>query len=185
MGIAKLLPVLLKNRNALVEDGLDPRAHAQRHAQTGVNYGRKAATAPLKVWENIPRLVVRGLQFFLASKYIFPFNFSAIPVVRGHGLGQELQVRRRPGRPGDLINFPSPHHLVTSLTQYSRTQHTLTTHPPQSSSAAYTAAASRQAARPARPSRPSGSTASPSPASRPPPRRSSPPWRPSAPSRAG
>ncbi|KKY35717.1 putative uracil phosphoribosyltransferase [Diaporthe ampelina] len=65
MAIAKLLPVLLKNKDTLLEDGLDPRAHAQRGANTGISYGRKAATAPLKAWENIPRLVVRGLQFVL------------------------------------------------------------------------------------------------------------------------
>ncbi|TPX11927.1 uncharacterized protein E0L32_007425 [Thyridium curvatum] len=28
--------------------------------------GKKAATAPLKAWENVPRLVVRGLQFLFA-----------------------------------------------------------------------------------------------------------------------
>ncbi|KAK2599426.1 hypothetical protein N8I77_011180 [Diaporthe amygdali] len=65
MAIAKLLPVLLKNKNTILEDGLDPRAHAQRGANTGISYGKKAATAPLKAWENIPRLVVRGLQFVL------------------------------------------------------------------------------------------------------------------------
>lgn len=65
MAIAKLLPVLLKNKDTLLEDGLDHRAHAQRGANAGVSYGKKAATAPLKAWENIPRLVVRGLQFVL------------------------------------------------------------------------------------------------------------------------
>ena len=65
MAIAKLLPVLLKNKDTLLEDGLDPRAHAQRGANTGISYGKKAATAPLKAWENIPRWVVRGLQFVL------------------------------------------------------------------------------------------------------------------------
>ncbi|PSR75849.1 hypothetical protein BD289DRAFT_346633, partial [Coniella lustricola] len=35
---------------------------------TNVGYaaGTKAATAPLRAWENIPRLAVRGLQFLLA-----------------------------------------------------------------------------------------------------------------------
>ncbi|POS75271.1 hypothetical protein DHEL01_v206328 [Diaporthe helianthi] len=65
MAITKLLPVLLKNKDTLMEDGLDPRAHAQRGANHGIAYGRKAATAPLKAWENIPRWVVRGLQFIL------------------------------------------------------------------------------------------------------------------------
>ncbi|KAG6361458.1 hypothetical protein INS49_009685 [Diaporthe citri] len=65
MAIAKLLPVLLKNKDTLLEDGLDPRAHAQRGANTGISYGKKAASAPLRAWENIPRLVVRGLQFVL------------------------------------------------------------------------------------------------------------------------
>lgn len=65
MAIAKLLPVLLKNKDTLMEDGLDPRAHAQRGANHGIAYGRKAATAPLKAYENIPRWVVRGLQFVL------------------------------------------------------------------------------------------------------------------------
>lgn len=65
MAIAKLLPVLLKNKDTLLEDGLDHRAHAQRGANYGVSYGKKAASAPLKAWENIPRLVVRGLQFVL------------------------------------------------------------------------------------------------------------------------
>ncbi|KAG8169540.1 hypothetical protein KVR01_000285 [Diaporthe batatas] len=65
MAIAKLLPVLLKHKDTLMEDGLDPRAHAQRGATHGIAYGRKAATAPLKAWENIPRWVVRGLQFVL------------------------------------------------------------------------------------------------------------------------
>lgn len=65
MAIAKLLPVLLKNKDTLLEDGLDPRAHAQRGANHGISYGKKAATAPLKAWENIPRWVVRGLQFVL------------------------------------------------------------------------------------------------------------------------
>lgn len=65
MAITKLLPVLLKNKDTLMEDGLDPRAHAQRGANTGIGYGKKAATAPLKAYENIPRWVVRGLQFVL------------------------------------------------------------------------------------------------------------------------
>lgn len=55
----------MKNKDTLMEDGLDPRAHAQRGANHGIAYGRKAATAPLKAWENIPRWVVRGLQFVL------------------------------------------------------------------------------------------------------------------------
>ncbi|KAK1763667.1 hypothetical protein QBC33DRAFT_548909 [Phialemonium atrogriseum] len=33
--------------------------------QTATALGKKAATAPLKVWENIPRWVVRGLQLLL------------------------------------------------------------------------------------------------------------------------
>jgi hypothetical protein len=69
MAITKLLPVLLKHKDTLLEDGLDPHAHARRGANYGVNYGvnygKKAATAPLKAWENIPRWVVRGLQFVL------------------------------------------------------------------------------------------------------------------------
>lgn len=69
MGIAKLLPVLLKNKgtikDALLEDGLDPRAHAQRQASNGMRMGKKAAYAPLRAWESIPRMVVRGLQFIL------------------------------------------------------------------------------------------------------------------------
>lgn len=37
----------------------------QSTANSGFAYGKKTATAPLRVWENIPRLVVRGLQFVL------------------------------------------------------------------------------------------------------------------------
>lgn len=66
MAITKLLPVLLKNKEAILEDGLDPRAHAQRQANNGISYGKKAAAGPLKAWENIPRMVVRGLQALLA-----------------------------------------------------------------------------------------------------------------------
>ncbi|ROW13559.1 hypothetical protein VPNG_04410 [Cytospora leucostoma] len=65
MAITKLLPVLLKNKEAILEDGLDPRAHAQRQANNGIGYGKKAAAAPLRAWENVPRMVVRGLQFLL------------------------------------------------------------------------------------------------------------------------
>lgn len=65
MAITKLLPVLLKNKEAILEDGLDPRAHVHRQANNGISYGKKAASAPLRAWENIPRLVVRGLQFLL------------------------------------------------------------------------------------------------------------------------
>ncbi|ROW08381.1 hypothetical protein VMCG_03097 [Cytospora schulzeri] len=65
MAIAKLLPVLLKNKDAILEDGLDPRAHAQRQANNGISYGKKAVAAPLKAWESVPRMVVRGLQFVL------------------------------------------------------------------------------------------------------------------------
>lgn len=65
MAITQLLPVLLKNKEAILEDGLDPRAHAQRQANNGISYGKKAAAAPLRAWENAPRMVVRGLQFLL------------------------------------------------------------------------------------------------------------------------
>lgn len=76
MGIAKLLPAVLKGHklyqehkdpihNAWNEGGLNTQAHAQRGANYGIAYGKKAASAPLKAWENIPRLVVRGLQFVL------------------------------------------------------------------------------------------------------------------------
>lgn len=37
----------------------------QSTADSGFAYGKKTATAPLRVYENIPRLVVRGLQFVL------------------------------------------------------------------------------------------------------------------------
>lgn len=37
----------------------------QSTADSGFAYGKKTATAPLRVYENIPRLVVRGLQFLL------------------------------------------------------------------------------------------------------------------------
>lgn len=37
----------------------------QSSADSGFAYGKKTATAPLRVYENIPRLVVRGLQFIL------------------------------------------------------------------------------------------------------------------------
>lgn len=37
----------------------------QSTADSGFAYGKKTATAPLRVYENIPRLVVRGLQFIL------------------------------------------------------------------------------------------------------------------------
>lgn len=58
----------------------DPRANRQHNhynngnwmettvqstADSGFAYGKKTATAPLRVYENIPRLVVRGLQFLL------------------------------------------------------------------------------------------------------------------------
>ena len=65
MAITKLLPVLLKNKEAILEDGLDPRAHAHRQANNGISYGKQAAAAPIRAWENIPRLVVRGLQFLM------------------------------------------------------------------------------------------------------------------------
>ncbi|ROW03570.1 hypothetical protein VSDG_01379 [Cytospora chrysosperma] len=65
MAITKLLPVLLKHKDAILEDGLDPRAHAQRQANNGISYGKKVAAAPLRAWESIPRMVVRGLQFLL------------------------------------------------------------------------------------------------------------------------
>lgn len=38
---------------------------AQATADSGFAYGKKTATAPLRIYENIPRLVVRGLQFIL------------------------------------------------------------------------------------------------------------------------
>ncbi|KAL1852517.1 hypothetical protein Daus18300_012115 [Diaporthe australafricana] len=86
MSITKLLPVLLKNKHTLMEDGLDPRAHAQRGANTGISYGKKAATAPLKAWENIPRLVVRALQFVLGLVVVGLYGHRVAKQREGDGL---------------------------------------------------------------------------------------------------
>src|SRR3569833_812795 len=54
--------------------------------KTAYGAGKSAATAPLKAWENVPRWVVRGLQFL--------YNL----IVAGF-YGHRIDVDRRAGAP--------------------------------------------------------------------------------------
>lgn len=64
---SKLFKFALEHRgeikSAYAKNGTNYQAHAKDATDIGYELGTKAATAPLRVWENIPRLVVRGLQF--------------------------------------------------------------------------------------------------------------------------
>lgn len=64
---SKLFKFALQHRgeikSAYDKNGTNYQAHAKDATDVGYEMGTKAVTAPLRVWENIPRLVVRGLQF--------------------------------------------------------------------------------------------------------------------------
>lgn len=53
-------------QSAYAKNGTDFRAHRADAMDIACDTGTKAATAPLRAAENIPRLVVRGLQFLFA-----------------------------------------------------------------------------------------------------------------------
>lgn len=65
--VTKFAKLIFQHRKeiqtAYDKNGIDYRAHAKDASDFGYNVGTKAATAPLRAWENIPRLIVRGLQF--------------------------------------------------------------------------------------------------------------------------
>lgn len=65
--VVRLLRLALQHRgeikSAYDKNGLNYQAHAKDATNVGYELGTKAVTAPLRVWENIPRLIVRGLQF--------------------------------------------------------------------------------------------------------------------------
>lgn len=63
----KLFKFALEHRSeiksAYDKNGTNHHAYAKDATDAGYDLGTKAVTAPLRVWENIPRLIVRGLQF--------------------------------------------------------------------------------------------------------------------------
>ncbi|KAJ4424446.1 hypothetical protein N0V82_000968 [Gnomoniopsis sp. IMI 355080] len=65
--VSKLFKLALEHRgeikSAYEKNGTNYQAQAKDATNVGYDLGTKAVTAPLRAWENIPRLVVRGLQF--------------------------------------------------------------------------------------------------------------------------
>jgi hypothetical protein len=70
--IAMVGKAVVRNQNAVAPE---------EHAQQALKMGKAAATAPLRLWENAPRLVVRVLQFVLGIVLcgIYGYRVSRTP----------------------------------------------------------------------------------------------------------